>query len=126
MSVGRSSCFFQHQIPVTVAKYYYYFFYQQQSLYWQYLGSKSAIVCLAFDEIVNYLFLSSACRRACLLLLALGETHFKSQSKQSCNNSCCLDIFSPLRKLERICVSSVISRPDCDRNNHKRFQYFPV
>lgn len=123
MLVVRRSCFFPYRIPVNVAEYFV--FHQQQSLCWQYLGSKSNLVCLAF-EIVNYLFLSSACRRACLLLLALGERHFKSQSKQSCNNSCCLDIFSPLGKLEMICVSSVISNPDCDRNNHKRLQYLLV
>lgn len=54
---------------------------------------------------------------------AAANEHLKSQSKQSSNNSCCLDMSSLLMKLEKeICVSSILSRYNCDRKMTSDFK----
>lgn len=73
------------------------------------------------------LFVFVICTRERLFtVIGSASEHLKSQSKQSSNNSCCLDISSLLRKLERkkICVSSVLSHYECDRIMTNDFNMF--
>lgn len=56
-------------------------------------------------------FLSSACR-SLFTVSSVASEHLKSQSKQSSNNSCCLDISSLLTKLEKK------QQPVCHQSRH--------
>lgn len=80
------------------------------------VASESISVHLAFDEIEK-LFVFAVCMQKHLFAVtSAASEHSKSQSKQSSNNSCYLDIPSLLTKLEKeICVLLVVLHCDGDR-----------